>query len=127
MFPTTLLGAAQKWYYKYPPRKLPTYKKIKKAFLTRFRDDKTHEELLCDLGKIKQRKISIRKYMERIKDLTKQLDSEPDDKSMHAWFLNGSNSEKLQDNEIIHPTKTFDELVARALNIEKKTLKDQES
>ena len=65
--------------------------------------------------------------MENIKDLTKQLDSEPDDKSMRAWFINGSNSDKLKDNEVIHPTKTFDELVARALKIEKQELRKQES
>ena len=68
---TTLEGAAQKWYYKYPPKKLPTYKKARKAFVIRFRDDKTHEDLLCELGKIKQKKNTVRKYVENIKDLTK--------------------------------------------------------
>ena len=31
-FPTTLKESAQKWYYHYPPEKLPTYQLIKKAF-----------------------------------------------------------------------------------------------
>lgn len=70
-FPSTLKEVAQKWYYKYPPRKLPTYERAKKAFLTRFRDEKTDEELLCDLGKIQQRRNSVRKFVEKLKDLTK--------------------------------------------------------
>ena len=63
-FPSTLKEQAQKWYYKYPPKKLPTYEKIKKAFLTRFREEKVDEEILCDLGKIKQRRNSVRKFVE---------------------------------------------------------------
>lgn len=58
-FPQTLRGAAQKWYFNYPPVKLPTYKQLSKALVKRFKDEKSDEELLSQLGKIKQKKASV--------------------------------------------------------------------
>lgn len=126
-FPSTLKEKAQKWYYKYAPKKLTTYEKTRKAFLMRFRDEKTDEEILCDLGKIKQRNNSVRGFVERLKDLTKQLEEEPTDTNMRAWFLNRSNNKKLKNAEVLTPTATFDELVARALKIEKKSRSSSDS
>ena len=117
-FPTTLKESAQKWYYHYPPEKLPTYQLIKKAFLLRFRDEKTDEDILCELGKIKQKAKTVRKYVEKLKDLTRQLEAQPSDKNLRAWFLNGSSNKRLKRAEITNATESFDDLVARALKME---------
>ena len=69
-FPTTLKESAQKWYYHYPPEKLPTYQQTKRAFLLRFRDEKNNKDILCELGKMKQKETSVRRYVEKLKDLT---------------------------------------------------------
>ena len=75
-FRTTLKESAQKWYYHYPPEKLPTYQVTKKAFLLRFRE-KIDEDILCELGRIKQKDKTIRRYVEKLKDLTRQLEVQP--------------------------------------------------
>ena len=69
-FSTTLQEAAQKWYFTYPPEKLPTYELTKRVFLLRFMDNKTDEDILCKLGKMKQRGSTVRRYVEKLKDLT---------------------------------------------------------
>ena len=46
---------------------------------------------------------------------------------MRAWFLNGSNSKELRNAEVLTLTSTFDELIARALKLEKKSKKVSES
>ena len=117
-FPTTLKESAQKWYYHYPPAKLPTYESTKRAFLLRFRDEVTDEDILCDLGKIKQKRMSVRKYVEKLKDLTRQLECQPSDKNFRAWFLNGCSNKRLKRAEITNATASFEELVARALKME---------
>ena len=119
-FPTTLKEVAQKWYFTYPLEKLPTYELTKRAFVLRFRDDKTDEDILCELGKMKQRRSSVRRYVEKLKDLTRQLESQPSDKNLRAWFLNGSNNKKLKNVEITNATASFEELIARALKMESK-------
>ena len=119
-FSTTLKEAAQKWYFTYPPEKLPTYELTKRAFLLRFRDDKTDEDILCELGKMKQRRSTVRRYVEKLKDLTRQLESQPSDKNLRAWFLNGSNNKKLKNAEVTNATVSFEELIARALKMESK-------
>ncbi|MCO5568694.1 hypothetical protein L7F22_022393 [Adiantum nelumboides] len=89
-FPQTLKGIAQTWYFNYPPEQLVTYKAISKAFIQRFRDERTYEELLSQLGKIEQKKSNVRQFVEEIKDLARQLSSPPGNKSLRTWFLNGS-------------------------------------
>ena len=72
-FPQTLRGAAQTWYFNYPPEQFPTYKSMSKAFTKRFKDEKSDEELLSQQGRIKQKKIDGRQVVEEIKDLARQL------------------------------------------------------
>ncbi|MCO5574277.1 hypothetical protein L7F22_028059 [Adiantum nelumboides] len=76
-FPQMLKGIAQTWYFNYPPEQLVTYKEASKAFIQRFRDERTDEELLSQLGKIKQKKSIVRQFVEEIKDLARQLSSPP--------------------------------------------------
>lgn len=124
-FPQTLKGLAQKWYFNYPLEKLTSYKMVTKAFVQRFKDEKTEEELLSQLGKIKQRKTSVRKFVEEIKDLARQLSSPPANKSLRAWFINGTSLKGVAKFEITNPTKTFEELVERAVKMERKGTKRQ--
>ena len=126
-FSTTLKEVAQKWYFTYPPEKLPTYEMTKRAFVLRFRDDKTDEDILCELGKMKERKSTVRKYVEKQKDLTRQLESQPSDKNLRAWFLNGCKSKRLKNAEVTNATVTFEELIARALKMESKKKKRKSS
>ena len=67
---------------------------------------------------MKQMKTSVQKYVEKLKDLTRQLETQPSDKSLRAWFLNDSNNKRLERAEITNATGTFEELVARALKME---------
>ncbi|MCO5598439.1 hypothetical protein L7F22_052534 [Adiantum nelumboides] len=45
-FPHTLKEAARKWYYHYPASKLQVYKKLKKAFILEYTDDRGDEDIL---------------------------------------------------------------------------------
>lgn len=56
--------------------------------------------------------------MEKIEEVTMQLEIAPIEKSPKAWYLNGYNNGKLWDAEITNPAFTFAELVARALKTE---------
>ena len=81
--------------------------------------------MLCELGKIKQKSKTVRKYVEKLKDLTRQLEAQPSDKNLRAWFLNGSSNKQLKRAEITNATESFDDLVARALNMESSQKKKQ--
>lgn len=124
-FPQTLRSAAQKWYFNYPPENLTTYKQTSKALVQRFKEEKSDEELLSQLGKIKQKKASVRQFVEEIKDLARQLSSPPANKSLRAWFLNGTTLKSLAKSEITNPTRSFEELVERAVKMERKGTKRQ--
>ena len=117
-FPTTLKESAQKWYYHYPPKKLSTYQQTKMALLLRFRDERTNEYILCVLGKMKQKETSVRRYVEKLKDLIQQLEAQPSHENLRAWFLNGSNNKILKSAEITNATTSFKDLVARVLKME---------
>ncbi|MCO5581211.1 hypothetical protein L7F22_035089 [Adiantum nelumboides] len=58
-FPNTLKEAARKWYYHYPASKLQSYRKLKKAFILEYTDDRGDEDILCELDRIKQGKLSV--------------------------------------------------------------------
>ncbi|MCO5604029.1 hypothetical protein L7F22_058186 [Adiantum nelumboides] len=94
-FPQTLRGAAQKWYFNYPPTSLTTFKQMSKALVERFKEEKSDEELLGQLGKIKQKRTTVRQFVEEIKDLARQLSSPPEKKSLRAWFLDGTSLKGL--------------------------------
>ncbi|MCO5555870.1 hypothetical protein L7F22_009415 [Adiantum nelumboides] len=122
-FPQTLRGVAQTWYFNYPPEQLGTYKATSKAFIQRFKEEGTDEELLSQLGKIKQKKANVRQFVEEIKDLVRRLSSPPRNKSLRAWFLNGSSLKGLAKAEITNPTKSFEDLIQRAMKMERKGAK----
>ncbi|MCO5613416.1 hypothetical protein L7F22_067692 [Adiantum nelumboides] len=123
-FPHTLKEAARKWYYHYPASKLQVYKKLKKAFILEYSDDRG-DDILCELDKIKQGKFSIRKYVQKIKELTRRLNEPPSEKRMRAWFLSGFNSRNLGKQEVPAITKKFTELVHRALKLEQHAKKEK--
>ncbi|MCO5614752.1 hypothetical protein L7F22_069036 [Adiantum nelumboides] len=99
-FPHTLKEAAKKWYYHYPTSKLHSYRKLKKACILEYTDDRGDEDILCELDKIKQGKLSIK---------------------------NGFNSRNLREQEVPTRTKKFIELVHRALKLEQHAKKDKSS
>ncbi|MCO5600881.1 hypothetical protein L7F22_054998 [Adiantum nelumboides] len=96
-FPHTLKEAARKWYYHYLASKLRVYKKLKKAFVLEYTDDRGDEDILYELDRIKQGKLSVRKYVQKIKELTRRLNEAPSEKQMRTWFLIGFNSKKLRE------------------------------
>ncbi|MCO5597279.1 hypothetical protein L7F22_051356 [Adiantum nelumboides] len=108
-FPHTLKEATKKWYYHYPASKLQAYRKLKKAFILEYTDDRGHEDILCELDRIKQGKLSVKKYVQKIKELTRRLNEPPSEKRMRAWFLSGFNSRKLREQEVPAPTNKFTE------------------
>ncbi|MCO5570404.1 hypothetical protein L7F22_024125 [Adiantum nelumboides] len=124
-FPHTLKEAARKWYYHFPASKLQVYKKLKKAFILEYTDDRGDENILCELDRIKQGKLSVRKYVQKIKELTRRLNEPPLEKRMRAWFLTGFNSRKLKEQEEPAPTKKFTEMVHRALKLEQHAKKEK--
>ncbi|MCO5592931.1 hypothetical protein L7F22_046935 [Adiantum nelumboides] len=124
-FPHTLKEAAKKWNYHYPASKLQVYKKLKKAFILEYTDDRGDEDILCELDRIKQGKLSVRKYAQKIKELTRRLNESPSEKRMRAWFLSDFNSRKLREQEVPVPTKKFIELVHRALKLKQQAKKEK--
>ncbi|MCO5564628.1 hypothetical protein L7F22_018294 [Adiantum nelumboides] len=124
-FPQTLRGVAQTWYFNYPLEQLVMYKATSKAFIQRFKDERTDEDLLSQLGKIKQKKANVRQFVEEIKDLARQLSSPPGNKSLRAWFLNGSSLKRLAKAKITNPTKSFKDLFQRAMTMERKGAKKE--
>ncbi|MCO5610171.1 hypothetical protein L7F22_064406 [Adiantum nelumboides] len=124
-FPHTLKEAAKNWYYHYPASKLQPYKKLKKAFILEYTDDQADEDILSELDKIKQGKLSIKKYVQKIRELTRRLNEPPSEKRMRAWFLNGFNDRKLREQQVSTPTNKFTELVLRALKLEQQAKKEK--
>ncbi|MCO5560734.1 hypothetical protein L7F22_014354 [Adiantum nelumboides] len=122
-FPHTLKEAAKKWYYHYSASKLQVYKKLKKAFILEYTDDRGDEDILCELDRIKQGKLSVRKYVQKIKELIRRLNEPPSEKRIRAWLLSGFNSRKLREQEVPAPTKKFTELMHRALKLEQQAKK----
>ncbi|MCO5574359.1 hypothetical protein L7F22_028142 [Adiantum nelumboides] len=123
--PHTLKEAARKWYYHYLASKLQVYKKLKKAFILEYTDDRGNEDILCELDRIKQGKLSVRKYVQKIKELTRRLNEPPSKKIMRAWFLSNFNCRKLREQEVPAPTKKFTELVHIALKLEQQAKKEK--
>ncbi|MCO5600137.1 hypothetical protein L7F22_054245 [Adiantum nelumboides] len=121
----TLKEAARKWYHHYPTSKLQAYKKLKKAFILEYIDDQGDEDILCELDRIKQGKLSVKKYVQKIKELNRRLNEPPFEKRMRDWFLSGFNSRKLREQEVPTPTKKFIELVHRALKLEQQAKKEK--
>ncbi|MCO5568460.1 hypothetical protein L7F22_022159 [Adiantum nelumboides] len=124
-FPHTLKEVARKWYYHYPASKLQSYRKLKKAFVLENTDDRGHEDILCELDRIKQGKLSAKTYVQNIKKLTRTLNEPPSKKRMRAWFLSGFSNKKLREQEVPTPTKKFIELVHRALKLEQQAKKEK--
>ncbi|MCO5608409.1 hypothetical protein L7F22_062619 [Adiantum nelumboides] len=124
-FPYTLREVAKKWYYHYPASKLQAYKKLKKAFILEYTDDRGDEDILCELDRIKQGKLSVKKYAQQIKELTRRLNEPPSEKRMRTWFLSGFNNRKLSEQEVPEPTKKITELVHKALKLEQQAKKEK--
>ncbi|MCO5579102.1 hypothetical protein L7F22_032955 [Adiantum nelumboides] len=93
-FPHTLKEVAKKWYYHYPTSKLQSYKKLKKAFILEYTDERGNEDILCELDRIKQGKLLVKKYVQKIKELTKRLNEPPSEKRMR---VSGLNNKKLRE------------------------------
>ena len=102
-----------------------THQLEKKAFLLRFRDEKIDQDILCELDRIKQKDRTVRRYVEKLKDLTRQLEVQPSDKNLRAWFLNGSSNKILKQAEITNATDSFEDLVARALKLGVKSKEEE--
>ncbi|MCO5564659.1 hypothetical protein L7F22_018325 [Adiantum nelumboides] len=124
-FPHTLKEAARKWYYHYPASKLQSYRKLKKAFNLEYTDDRDDKDILSELDKFKQGKLLVKKYVQKIKELTRRLNKPPSEKRMGAWFLSGFNSKKLKEQEVPAPTKKFTELVHKALKVEQQAKEEK--
>lgn len=73
----------------------------------------TMEDVLYDLGRIQQGKLSVRKYVEKLKEVAEKC----------SWCLNGNSNKKLKVSEILNATKSFNNVVAQALKMESEGLK----
>ncbi|MCO5602306.1 hypothetical protein L7F22_056435 [Adiantum nelumboides] len=125
-FPHTMKEAAKKWYYHYLASKLRSYRKLKKAFVLEYTDDRGDEDILCELDRINRGNLSVREYVQKIKELTRRLNEPPSEKRMRAWFLRGFNSKKLREQKVQAPTNKFIELVHNgALKLEQQAKKEK--
>ncbi|MCO5582678.1 hypothetical protein L7F22_036577 [Adiantum nelumboides] len=123
-FPHTMKEAAKKWYYHYLASKIQAYRKLKKVFILEYTNDRGDEDIQCELDNIKHGTLSVKKYVQKIKELTKRLNEPPSEKRMRAWFLNGFNFRKLREQEVPAPTKNI-ELVHKALKLEQQAKKEK--
>ncbi|MCO5611766.1 hypothetical protein L7F22_066025 [Adiantum nelumboides] len=76
-FPHTLKEAVRKRYCHYQASKLQVYKKLKKAFILEYTDEKGDEDILCELDRIKQEDDRKKKkkgsWSKKIDDMSKRI------------------------------------------------------
>ncbi|GKV42236.1 hypothetical protein SLEP1_g49665 [Rubroshorea leprosula] len=69
IFPSTLRGNAQTWYYSLPPRSISSYTKMAFAFATKFSSRKLISKTTSELMRVKQRdEESLKNYMSKFND-----------------------------------------------------------
>ncbi|GKV46241.1 hypothetical protein SLEP1_g53240 [Rubroshorea leprosula] len=114
IFPFTLRGNAQTWYYSLPPRSISSYTEMASAFVTKFSSRRLIRKTTFELMRVMQRDgESLKNYMSKFNDAVLEVCSF--DQAMGiAAVIQGLNHERFRDSIIKHPIATFNEMRARA-------------
>ncbi|GKV13326.1 hypothetical protein SLEP1_g24352 [Rubroshorea leprosula] len=115
IFPSTLRGNAQTWYYSLPLRSISSYTEMASAFATKFSSRRLIKKTTSELMQIKQRDgESLKNYMSRFNDAILEVSSF-DQAVGIAAMISSLNHERFRDNLIKHPATTFSEVNDRSL------------
>ncbi|GKV13325.1 hypothetical protein SLEP1_g24352 [Rubroshorea leprosula] len=110
IFPSTLRGNAQTWYYSLPLRSISSYTEMASAFATKFSSRRLIKKTTSELMQIKQRDgESLKNYMSRFNDAILEVSSF-DQAVGIAAMISSLNHERFRDNLIKHPATTFSEV-----------------
>lgn len=72
------------------------------------------------MSELKQKENeSVQNFILRIRALVNQLSNPPDDKSLRAWLITGCTQLDLHSHKVVNPTKTYEDLLDRAIALEK--------
>lgn len=91
LFPMSLQGAAQDWFFNQSTEERTTWEAVKAALITRFKPAKFLEDPFLLLSKVKMgRREGVRDYIERVKHLRSECNTVlTPDHAVIMWFLAG--------------------------------------
>ena len=113
-FPTTLKGAARKWFTKLPTSSMDKFEQLSNAFLRHFIGGQHPKRLADHLLTIRQgEKETLRSYMKRFTQETLEVD-EADDKVPLTTFIARLRSRDLVASLVKNPPKTMAEMLLKA-------------
>ncbi|GKV24304.1 hypothetical protein SLEP1_g33931 [Rubroshorea leprosula] len=115
IFPSTLRGNAQTWYYNLPLRSISSYIEMASAFAIKFSSRRLIKKTTSKLMQVKQRDgESLKNYMSRFNDAVLEVSSFDQAVGIAAVIL-GLNHERFRDSLLKHPATTFSEVNDRSL------------
>ncbi|GKV48140.1 hypothetical protein SLEP1_g54971 [Rubroshorea leprosula] len=115
IFPSTLRGNAQTWYYSLPPRSISSYTEMASAFATKFSSRRLIRKTTSELMRVKQRDgESLKNYMSRFNDAVLEVNSFDQAVGITA-VISGLSHERFRDSLLKHPATTFSEVNDRSL------------
>ena len=121
-FAATLEGAAMTWYSQFAVGHFGTYDALKIAFLGRFRTEKTPNDLIKKIKKIKQGTMLVEDFAQKFRSLVGRLQGRDQlsDEMMATYFLKGLNRVLRTSVANVDLAGGFDELVNAATRVEKR-------
>ncbi|GKV02683.1 hypothetical protein SLEP1_g15081 [Rubroshorea leprosula] len=115
IFPSTLRGNAQTWYYSLPPRSISSYTEMTSAFATKFSSKRLIRKTTSELMRVKQSDgESLKNYMSRFNDAVLEVSSF-DQAVGIAAVISGLKHDRFRDSLIKHAATTFSEVNDRSL------------
>ncbi|GKV04527.1 hypothetical protein SLEP1_g16680 [Rubroshorea leprosula] len=115
IFPSTLRGNAQTWYYSLLPRSINSYTELASAFVTKFSSKRLIRKPTSELMRVKQRDgESLKNFMSRFNDAVLEVNSFDQAVGITA-VISGLGHERFRDSLLKHPANTFSEVNDRSL------------
>ena len=90
-FEATFVGPAIQWFSHFPAGHFNTFNALKTAFLSRFRKEKTPNDVLKKIKNIKQKKMLVEDYAQKFTQLVNRLEvaERPTPEMLAGYFLKG--------------------------------------
>ncbi|GKV34746.1 hypothetical protein SLEP1_g43092 [Rubroshorea leprosula] len=115
IFPSTLHGNAQTWYYSLPPRSISSYSEMASAFAIKFSNRRLIRKTTFELMRVKQRDgESLKNYMSRFNDAILEVSFFNQAVGIAA-IIQGLQYERFRDSLIKYAAATFNEVNDRSL------------
>ncbi|GKV27059.1 hypothetical protein SLEP1_g36267 [Rubroshorea leprosula] len=113
IFPSTLRGNAQTWYYSLQSKLISSYAELAASFATKFSSHRLIRKTTSELMRVAQREgESLKNYMNRFNDAILGIDLF--NQVGLVAIIQGFKHERFRDSLIKHPPITFDEANERS-------------